>query len=57
MWVEKGIFLLNGQNNCINLSCLKCFEVWWMKFTKLGKPVVSKMDEFPENFRTAFDPI
>ena len=22
----------------------------------LGKPVVSEMDEFPENFRTAFDP-
>ena len=22
----------------------------------LGKPVFSKMDEFPENFRTAFDP-
>ena len=28
-----------------------------MIYSDYGKPVVSKMDEFPENFRTTFDPL
>ena len=31
-------------------------EIWMILLPMLGKPVYTKMDEFPENFRTAFDP-